>query len=221
MRRDVRAAILVIAIAALSAAPRPIVAEVPPSEWTVMAADSRVTVTVLPAGVLSGALHTHFFQPTQWSGRIAWKDGDPGNVRVEVRFAASSLKDHQEKLSAKDIAKVEDQTRSPRILDVAKYPEVVFEGRQLEEARLPEGGSGEFSATLAGTLTLHGVSRPLKFPIRGRVSESRLEATGKATFKQSEFGIKPYSTALGSIAVKDEVSVEIELVAVPAKREAK
>jgi polyisoprenoid-binding protein YceI len=187
-----------------------------PTRWDIVPAQSRVTISVFPAGLLSGALHTHLFRPASWSGRIAAGGDDPANVRVEVRFAADSLKDFQEKLSAADIAKVEAQVRSPRILDASRFPEITFEGRQLQDAQLPAGGSGEFRATLSGTLTLHGVAKPLRFPIRGKVTESRLEAGGTVTFKQSDFGIKPYSTALGSIAVKDEVKVEIELVALPA-----
>ena len=86
-------------------------------------------------------LHTHFFQPENWSGEIAWDPNHPDSVRVEVRIAADSLRDHQPKLSARDIAKVE----------------------------------------------------------------------------QSDFGIKPYATALGTIAVRDEITIEIALVAVPRR----
>jgi polyisoprenoid-binding protein YceI len=196
-------------------------AENPPAEWNIVPTESRVTISVFPAGLLSGTLHTHLFRPDSWSGRIAWTPDEPARVKVEVRFAADSLKDRQEKLSASDIAKVEAQVRSTRILDAATFPEVAFEAKQLEAAELPAGGSGEFRARLAGTLTLHGISKPLRFPIQGRVSESRLDARGTAVFKQSDFGVKPYSTALGSIAVKDEVSVEIELVAAPGRSAAK
>jgi len=196
-------------------------AEGPPAEWNIVPSESRVTISVFPAGLLSGTLHTHLFRPDSWSGRIAWNADEPASVKVEVRFAADSLKDRQEKLSASDVAKVEGQVRSPRILDAGEFPEIVFEGKQLEAAQLPAGGSGEFRGTLFGTLTLHGVAKPLRLPIQGRVTESRLEARCSIVFKQSDFGIKPYSTALGSIAVKDEVSVEIELVAVPGKSEVK
>ena len=193
-------------------------AENPPAEWNIVPSESRVTISVFPAGLLSGTLHTHLFRPENWSGRIAWNAEEPGSVRVEVRFAADSLRDRQEKLSASDVARVEAQVRSARILDTEKFPEVVFEGKRLEAAELPPGGSGEFRAMLVGTMALHGVTRSLRLPIQGSISESRLEARGSVSFKQSDFGIKPYSTALGSIAVKDEVSVEIELVAMRVAR---
>ncbi len=181
------------------------------------AARSRLTVKVPPAGLLASTLHTHLFQPEKWSGEIALDRDHPDRVRVVIRVAADSLRDRQPKLSARDTAKVEKQARDAEILDAARFPEVLFEAGRLEAAELPSGVAGEFRGRLAGTLTLHGQSRPLQVPIQGRLAGDRLEANATMTFKQSDFGIKPYSTALGTIAVRDEISVEIALVAVPRR----
>jgi polyisoprenoid-binding protein YceI len=193
-----------------------LLAQSAPADWTVDAAQSRLTVNVLPAGLFASTLHTHHFQPEDWSGEIAWDPNHPDGVRVAVGVAAASLRDHQAKLSARDIAKVEGQARGAEILDAARFPRIQFEAARLEGAQVPSD-TGEFRGTLAGTLTLHGQSRPLKFPVRGRIAAQRLEADATVTFKQSDFGIKPYATALGTIAVRDEVTVEIALVAVPRK----
>jgi polyisoprenoid-binding protein YceI len=188
-----------------------------PAGWSVDAAQSRLTVKVLPAGLLASTLHTHFFQPESWSGEIAWDPNHPERVRVGVRIAADSLRDHQPKLSAKDVAKVERQVCGSEILDAPRFPEILFEAGRLESAELPAGATGEFRGRLAGTLTLHGQSHPLEFPIQGRVAPDRLEASAEASFKQSDFGIKPYATALGTIAVRDQITLEIALVAVPRR----
>ena len=188
-----------------------------PADWSVDVAQSRLTVKVLPAGLLASTLHTHFFQPENWSGQIAWDPNHPQRVRVAMRIAADSLRDHQPKLSAKDVAKVESQVRGAEILDAARFPEILFEAVRLEAAELPAGATGEFRGRLAGRLTLHGQSHPLEFPIQGRVAGGRLEASADASFKQSDFGIKPYSTALGTIAVRDQITLEIALVAVPQR----
>lgn len=186
-----------------------------PPEWSVDTGQSRLTVKVLPAGLLAGTLHTHFFQPEKWSGEIAWNPSNPGRVRVVVRIAADSLRDHQPKLSAGDAAKVERQVRDAQILDAARFPEILFEAGQVEAADPPAGSTGEFRGQITGTLTLHGQSRPLRVPIQGRVAGERLEVNAAVSFKQSDFGIKPYATALGAIAVRDEIGIEIALVAVP------
>jgi polyisoprenoid-binding protein YceI len=105
----------------------------------------------------------------------------PDSVRVEVRIAADSLRDHQPKLSAKDIAKVERQVRDAEILDAARFPKILFEAGQLEAAHLPSGATGEFRGKIAGMLTLHGQSRLLQFPIQGRIAGERLEANATTT----------------------------------------
>jgi polyisoprenoid-binding protein YceI len=192
----------------------------PAGAWSIDASRSRLIVHVLPAGLLSSALHAHHFQPDEWSGEVAWDPEHPRNVRMEVRVAASSLRDQQPKLSAKDRAKVEGQTREAGILDSAKFPQILFQASELELERSPSGGNGDFRGTLKGTLTLHGKTLPLGIPIQGKLSGDRFEASATAGFKQSDFGIQPYSTALGTVAVKDEITVEIFLAGVPADRRA-
>lgn len=188
-----------------------------PAEWNVDVAQSRLTVKVPPAGLLASTLHTHLLEPEKWSGEIAWDPSHPERVRVAVRIAADSLQDHQPRLSGKDIARVEGQVRGAEILDAARFPEILFEAARLEAAELPSGAAGEFRGKLAGNLTLHGQSRPLQIPIQGRVTADRLEANAAVTLKQSDFGIKPYATALGTIAVRDEIMIEIALVALPRR----
>jgi polyisoprenoid-binding protein YceI len=186
--------------------------------WTIDASQSRVIVHVSPAGLLSSALHAHHFEPDEWSGEVAWDPEHPRNVRVEVRVAAGSLRDHQPKLSAKDRAKVEGQTRGAEILDSAKFPQILFQAQKLDLDRSPSDGDGDFRGTLMGTLTLHGKTLPLGFPIQGKLSGDRFEVRATASFKQSDFGITPYSTALGTVAVKDEITVETLLAGIPAGR---
>jgi len=60
---------------------------------------------------------------------------------------------------------------------------------------------------ISGELTLNGVARPLTFeldaPAGGRL-------TGSAVVKQSDWGIKPYTTLFGALKVADEVAVSFD-----------
>jgi polyisoprenoid-binding protein YceI len=184
------------------------------TDWVLDSSRSRVIVHVLPAGLLSAALHEHHFRPESWSGEISWDPERPAALRIEARFAADSLRDQQSKLSPRDIAKVEGQTRSPEVLDAKKFPKIEFRAESAQVSE-PPGADGSFQGTLAGSLTLHGQTRPLRLEVKGRLAEGRLEASATASFKQTDFGMKPYRTALGTIAVRDEVTVEIAIVASP------
>lgn len=211
-------ALAAAAFAALFAAP--LLAQKTGREWTIDTSQSKLVVHVEPAGVLAKTLHSHAFQPEQWSGEISWDPAKPRTARVEVHVSADSLHDHQEKLSAKDVAKVEGITKGPAVLDAEKFPKIDFEGSQLEVAKSPPGGKGEFRGSLNGKLTLHGQTGTVGFVIQGIVSADRLEAGAATTFKQSDFGIKPYKAVLGTVAVKDEITLEIQIVALPAERKA-
>lgn len=205
----------ILGFAILAEASGALLAQSPARVWTIDTSQSRLIVHVQPGGLLSPTLHPHHFQPETWSGEVTWDPARPRTARVDVRVAADSLRDHQEKLSAKDAAKVEGQARGPAILDAAQFPQIIFEGRELDVAKAPVGGKGEFRGTLNGNLTLHGKTLPLGLAIQGLVSPERFEASAAATFNQSDFGIKPYKTALGTISVKDQITLEITIVALP------
>jgi hypothetical protein len=47
-----------------------------------------------------------------------------------------------------------------------------------------------------------------------RLNGNRMTATGEATVRQSDFGIRPVSAGGGTVRVKDEVGVVFTIVAV-------
>jgi polyisoprenoid-binding protein YceI len=66
---------------------------------------------------------------------------------------------------------------------------------------------GEGHWTVRGELTLHGQTKP----VTADVSEKAGHYTGRATVKQTDFGIKPVKVAGGTVKVKDEVRVEFDI----------
>ena len=67
------------------------------------------------------------------------------------------------------------------------------------------GADGTLS--VEGELTLAGTTRPLAFDLDVG-DDGRLRAV--AVVKQSDWGMKPYSTLFGALKVADEVRVEID-----------
>jgi hypothetical protein len=88
---------------------------------------------------------------------------------------------------------------------------------QTIDAEVLKGGPIEFRSTrieqsngrlrVEGELNLLGTRRPLTFEVTigddGRLA-------GEATFKQSDWGIKPYSALFGTLKVADELKVAID-----------
>ena len=79
-------------------------------------------------------------------------------------------------------------------------------------------GPARFELDVTGDLTLHGATRPLSSHLVVEVQGRRLVARGTATLKQTDFGIEPVSVA-GVVKVKNELALDIEIVAIAAPAE--
>ena len=99
---------------------------------------------------------------------------------------------------------------SDQVLDVARYPKITFESRQI----LVSSSSGDAVALrVNGALTLHGTTRPVAASVRVRFTSSGLTAEGRLSLRQSEFGMRPVSAAAGTVRVKDDVEVAFTITA--------
>jgi polyisoprenoid-binding protein YceI len=185
--------------------------------WTAVADRSRLIIHVTRRGLLSGLAHDHHFDATSWQASASHDPGAPGAVRVELVVQAGSLRDRQEALSEPDRLKVDQRAAGPETLDAARFPEIRFVADRLVPAAPPPGEQEPgLDGSLFGTLTLHGQQRALVAPVHAIRAGEGWRVTGTVRFKQSEFGIEPYSGFAGTVGVRDEVEVEYELRLVPA-----
>ena len=105
--------------------------------------------------------------------------------------------------------KVQEAMLGPKVLDVPRFPAVVFRSTRLAGQAV---GRGVYDLRLAGELSVRGVARPLTLPLRVELADGRLVASGHTTLLQSAFGIQPISVA-GMVKVKDEVAIDFQIVA--------
>ncbi len=178
---------------------------------------SEFVVLVSRAGVGSALAHDHVVRATRFSGSLD-VDRELVALSAEIEVDARALEvDEPEqrakyglsgRLSEEDRAEVRTTMLGEGQLDVERYPEIRFRASQIERA--PEG------FRLTGDLTLHGVTRRVSFPMQVREEGEALHGTGSLRFKQSDFGIEPYSVALGAIRNRDEVELRFGVVALPS-----
>ncbi len=181
-----------------------------PVDWAADGDASSIRILVSKRGVLSGISHGHSFVPGRWVARAHLSYPSLAGTSVEVTVDAASLRDQEPRLGAASHAEVDRTAAGPEVLDAARFPTVRYAAEEVVDVR--KAGSGVVEATLRGTLSLHGVDRPLEVQVRARPDDGGIRVTGNGTFLQSEFGMKPYSTALGTIGVDDPVHVEFDLL---------
>ena len=156
---------------------------------------SVMTVRVYKAGLFSTFAHDH-----EISAPIAEGTVDNAAPRVVLRLDAGALRVSDPKASEKERNEIQKTMLGAEVLDVERYPKIVFESTAAEPA-------GSDSWTVQGSLTLHGQTRPVTV----KVSERDGRYAGTAILKQTDFGIKPIRIAGGTVRVKDEVRIEFDI----------
>jgi polyisoprenoid-binding protein YceI len=101
-------------------------------------------------------------------------------------------------------ARRDDHLRSEDFFWVERFPLVRFQSDRVERA-----GDG---FTVAGSLTMRGVTRALAVPLAVSKQGQVLTVRGQFVVRQSDFGF-PYRGLLNPI--RDDVQITFELVAVP------
>jgi polyisoprenoid-binding protein YceI len=181
------------------------------TRWRADPAGSRLVVSVYKKGLLSGMAHDHAFSAGEFRVAATTDGTSPAPTSFEVVVTAASLRDGAPDLSPGDRAKVDAQAAGADVLDAARFPEIRFASRQAPPAWPPAGPDGSAGGDLVGVLSLRGRERPITIAVRATPEAKALRVRGSTRFRQSDFGIEPYSGFLGMIAVEDEIQVDFDL----------
>jgi polyisoprenoid-binding protein YceI len=162
-------------------------------------ADGTLSVRTGRTGAAAKAGHDLVIEVTSWVATLA-VGADPADTTVELDADAASLRVREgsggmQSLGDDDKANIESTIDD----EVLKRRDIVFRSTAVT------GADGTLAVD--GELTLAGTTHPLRFDL-AIGDDGRLRAT--AVVKQSEWGMKPYSTLFGALKVADDVRVEID-----------
>jgi len=157
---------------------------------------STITVHVNKAGVFRAFGDDHEVRAPIKTGSV----DDGSTAVVDLVIDASQMRVLDQGLSDTDRREVQERMLGPQVLDVAQYPEIRFRSTSIDRT------AGGWRVT--GQLTLHGATRPIVVA----VTNERGHYRGTAAFRQTNFGITPVSVAGGTVKVKDEVSIDFDIV---------
>jgi polyisoprenoid-binding protein YceI len=121
---------------------------------------------------------------------------DPSSIQVVC--AQVDGRDDASVLSKGDKKKIYDNVTKD-VLRVRKYPEIRFDSTHVVKR-----GDG---FAVEGTLQIHGQSRSIQSSIRADGDRWRTELR----VHQPDFGIKPFTAALGALKVKPDVIVRLSV----------
>jgi polyisoprenoid-binding protein YceI len=173
---------------------------------------SSLTVRTGRGGLFSFAGHEHVIVASGIRGEILADATSLASSSVSVTVDAASLRVQAEGEPAEDVPKVQARMAGPELLDVTRFPEIVFRSTGVSGK---SAGAGSFDLLVSGDVSLHGATRQRAFQVHVEVSGDTLTATGRCTLRQSTFGLEPISVA-GVVKVKDDVVVDYKFVGIAA-----
>jgi polyisoprenoid-binding protein YceI len=229
-RSTTRVALLVCLSALLSACPKAVrpplpTPSVPPTVpadtrgatiYDVSGENSELDILVFRGGALARLGHNHVVSSRTLSGRV-WIHPQFQRSGFELSFPVKELTvdDPQRRRAAgsdfpPEIPQADrDGTRQnmlrAEVLDAERFPTITLIAATV-------GGTLE-SPRITARITIKQTSRDVEVPTKIVLDGRRLTATGEFDVQQTDFGIKPFSAALGALEVQDRLHIKFKVVA--------
>ena len=139
------------------------------------------------------------------SGSVTFDPADASSTKGKIVVAAASL--HVPNPMMKG------HLHSDQWMDVAKYPEVTFETKELKNVKTSGDNT---TADAVGTLTIKGVSREITAPVKLSYLKDKLgqrvpNMKGDLLVIRANFTVKRSDFGINTAAPQDKVSDDIEL----------
>ena len=169
------------------------------SDWKIDPAHSSAQFAVRHLGIstVRGAF-------TKVTGTVRSDDQDVTKSSVEVTIDTDSVDTR--------VPDRDNDLRSERFFDVAKYPTITFKSRKVEQA-----GAGKLKVT--GDLTIHGTTREVILDVDGPTpaikdpwGNQRAAANATTKINRQEFGMKfNDKMPTGDLLVGDDITITIDV----------
>lgn len=175
--------------------------------------ESSLFALVRKTGFLGFGTREHAIYAPRWFSFLRFNPENIKEANIEVMIPVPTIEvDTAEarkvaglgpsKLSEKERQSFESTVKGPKGLDQEKFEQIRFTSEGLEQKAESSGDGGEL--WVKGNLTLRGVSKSIRFPVRWAPAENQtFRFSGTILIKQSEFGIEPFG--------KNEIEVRFVL----------
>ncbi len=167
---------------------------------------SHSSVNFMVRHLMVSKVHGAF---TRWEGALSFDEQNPAASKASVTIHTASVDTKEEKRDA--------HLRSADFFEVEKFPTMTFASTGVKKV---DGNT----FTLAGDLTLHGVTKPVELLVEflGRAKDpwggERAGFSAKTSLNRKDFGLG-WNVALeaGGVLVGEKVEISIEAEAIRAK----
>lgn len=178
----------------------------------VLPQQSLVTIEVGRAGSLARLGHDHVVASHDVNGYVAPEEG-----RADLYLPLERLTvDEPELRTAAGLdtqppaAAIEGtrQNMLAKVLETERFPFALVHATR----------SGDGRPVLRVEIALHGATRSFEVPVEIQNLPDGMAVSGRLSFKQSDFGIAPFSVLNGALQVRDRLDLRFRIVAAEGRR---
>ena len=191
---------------------------IPPGarEFKVNAEESLLQILVYRGGTMARLGHNHVIASHHLSGVVYLTD-DPLATGFDIQLPVNELTVDEPALREAAGAdfppgvpqSARDGTRSnllsAALLDGSNYPTI-----RLRSTDIRAAGDGYDAGV---EVTLKDLTQVLRVPVQLQRGDGSIVARGEFPLTQSQLGLKPFSVAMGTLVVLDEMQVRFEVTA--------
>jgi polyisoprenoid-binding protein YceI len=155
----------------------------------------------------------HVVSATRYSGQFLWDPAHPERCDIEVSVPTSGLRADLpaarvaaglKPIPSDDSPQIERNIHGRRQLESDLFPTITF---RSTSCAVVEGDQVDVS----GDLSVHGVSRPTTARMTIHADRDRFTARGTFTAYHADFGIKPFSGAMGAVRNAEPLEFVLDL----------
>ena len=96
-------------------------------------------------------------------------------------------------------------------LESTKYPKAIFSGKLDNNSAIDTGKDGVYKSNAVGTLTMHGVSKPVTVPATFTVKSGKVSATVNFSVALADYNIGIPSVVADKVNKKASISIAASL----------
>jgi polyisoprenoid-binding protein YceI len=178
--------------------------------YSVDTAQSKVEINVYKEGVFKAFGHDHLIAAKELSGQVQFDPQKMDQSAVRLKLPTKSITVIDPGESEKDRHDVQATMEGEKVLDVAKFPEIIFSSSSVSAVKKTPAG---WELTLSGKLKFHGVEKAVTFPLHVHAEGNELRGQGEVSILQTDYGITPVKVGGGSVKVKDKLKITFTVVA--------
>jgi polyisoprenoid-binding protein YceI len=182
-----------------------------------VAEESLLRILVYRGGAMARLGHNHVIASRHLEGEV-FLAADATGTRFDIRVPVNELtidEPAMREAAGADFPpgvpqSARDGTRnnllSGALLDGPNYPHI-----RLRATDVAQGADGGYDVGVE--ITLKDQAHQVRVPVALRRADGALTANGEFTLRQSQLGLKPFSVAMGTLVVLDEMTIRFQITA--------